>query len=182
MRVCVCACVHACNLKLLCCLVMMTLLLVPYEPLPVRYRLSVRVGETVAVSCHAVGLPTPFVRWLKDGNPLVGRNQRITQKSVSTQVQSGPRRGAIELNRTLEIKNVQFSDAAVYQCETRLARNREPTLTETILEVSSKARVHTHTPHTPHTHTTHNDRWTDRQTDRLFKLIMWCMKFSKRRL
>ena len=61
--------------------------------------------------------------------------------TVSIQVPTRPLRGAAELNRTLEIRNIQPSDAAVYQCETRLTQNHAPVVKETVLEVSSKTPI-----------------------------------------
>uniref|UniRef100_A0A672I8F4 Neural cell adhesion molecule L1.1 n=1 Tax=Salarias fasciatus TaxID=181472 RepID=A0A672I8F4_SALFA len=59
-------------------------------------------GETVRLDCQADGIPTPRVHWSINGQPVAG-----TGPSPRQRVSGG----------TLILRDVRFSDTAVYQCE-----------------------------------------------------------------
>ncbi|KAJ8400873.1 hypothetical protein AAFF_G00392270 [Aldrovandia affinis] len=67
-------------------------------------------GETVRLYCEANGFPTPNVIWSMNGNPISGIDQDIRRR-----VHGG----------NLILKDVEFSDTAVYQCE---ASNKHGTI------------------------------------------------------
>uniref|UniRef100_A0A8D0AHN1 Neural cell adhesion molecule L1.1-like n=1 Tax=Sander lucioperca TaxID=283035 RepID=A0A8D0AHN1_SANLU len=59
-------------------------------------------GETVRLDCQADGIPTPSITWSINGQPL-------------TEVDDDPRRSAS--GGVLILRDVEFTDTAVYQCE-----------------------------------------------------------------
>lgn len=95
-------------------------------------------GETVKLDCQADGTPTPVVRWSKNGIPLSGwrTDPACTHKWYHTplnaafmltlcdfwvgcggvELDKDPRRNLTE-SRSLILKDVNFADTAVYQCE-----------------------------------------------------------------
>ncbi|CAF87850.1 unnamed protein product, partial [Tetraodon nigroviridis] len=59
-------------------------------------------GETVRLDCQAEGIPTPTITWSINGQPI-------------TEVDEEPRRSVS--GGVLILRDVVFSDTAVYQCE-----------------------------------------------------------------
>ncbi|XP_033485428.1 neural cell adhesion molecule L1.1-like isoform X1 [Epinephelus lanceolatus] len=59
-------------------------------------------GETVRLECQAEGIPTPAITWSINGQPV-------------TEVDADPRRSIAE--GVLILRDVEFADTAVYQCE-----------------------------------------------------------------
>lgn len=59
-------------------------------------------GETVRLDCQAEGIPTPTITWSMNGQPIAG-------------VDEDPRRSVSE--GVFILRDVKFSDTAVYQCE-----------------------------------------------------------------
>lgn len=74
---------------------------VPYwvkEPLNLLYA----PGETVRLDCQAEGIPTPIITWSINGQPVA-------------EVDDDPRRSVS--GGVLILRDVEFADTAVYQCE-----------------------------------------------------------------
>ncbi|KAF5297558.1 hypothetical protein FQR65_LT09989 [Abscondita terminalis] len=69
-------------------------------------------GQTVTLDCAANGNPTPSIKWLKDG-------YSIDMADLDS------RFGSVGGTTSLQIKNIQESDAGTYQCR---AENREDSL------------------------------------------------------
>nr|XP_046251660.1 neural cell adhesion molecule L1.2 isoform X2 [Scatophagus argus] len=60
-------------------------------------------GETVKLDCQADGIPTPTIRWTMNGIPLSGTDKE-------------PRR-TLTPSGSLILKDVNFGDTAIYQCQ-----------------------------------------------------------------
>uniref|UniRef100_A0A3B4BL59 Neural cell adhesion molecule L1 n=1 Tax=Periophthalmus magnuspinnatus TaxID=409849 RepID=A0A3B4BL59_9GOBI len=66
-------------------------------------------GETVKLDCHADGIPTPTITWTINGTPL--------------SIDKDPRR--VSDDGSLTLKDVNFGDTAIYQCQ---ASNKHGTI------------------------------------------------------
>ncbi|XP_055079259.1 neural cell adhesion molecule L1.2 isoform X1 [Periophthalmus magnuspinnatus] len=67
-------------------------------------------GETVKLDCHADGIPTPTITWTINGTPL-------------SAIDKDPRR--VSDDGSLTLKDVNFGDTAIYQCQ---ASNKHGTI------------------------------------------------------
>ncbi|CAF98600.1 unnamed protein product [Tetraodon nigroviridis] len=57
-------------------------------------------GSTIQLHCHIMGNPTPSIQWEKDGQRILGNDDRITLME----------------NGTFQIGNLQVTDSGVYTC------------------------------------------------------------------
>lgn len=71
------------------------------------YELSVLVSDNITLQCQTIGIPTPLILWLKDGQLLAQSDATIIYNTTSDTT----------ANSTLIITNVTNTDDGVYICE-----------------------------------------------------------------
>ncbi|XP_064472105.1 cell adhesion molecule Dscam1-like isoform X2 [Ornithodoros turicata] len=96
--------------------------------------LTAHVGSSATLNCSVTGRPVINVHWLKDGRPLMGDHMRVL---------------FLEQHRVVLIKNVEASDAGMYQCFVSNADDEAQGQTQVVLGDSAPVllesfREHTH--------------------------------------
>lgn len=128
---------------------------------PIRF-ITVRVGESFQIECHAAGFPIPFVNWRLNW----GHVCEETRCNITNNQGIG----------ILIVTDVRLSDAGAYSCEAINANGREFAVPDTIVEVINEpvrtittTRATTHSTTMPRTTTTTKTTTTTRTTTTSFQ-------------
>ena len=76
--------------------------------------ITLKEFHLVNLTCIASGLPTPAVKWMKDGIPLTNNSLRLLANSFSNV--SG-QSDSSHVTSTLTLNDIQLSDSGLYACQ-----------------------------------------------------------------